>query len=763
MLGIALASLTLGATAVLAALTITGEPALAHGADHAEPASSAQAAEGDGFERAPDEFVLEGVGPGECHPAEASIGTDVECRFPLIGRIQNLADWQLPVTVDLSPGFVPDAFDRRPCRFEIGELRCSGISEFFEPGEVSVSLELDGRSRELASFFAVDSFESSYFTFLEGGLEPVAWPGRAVRLTTWRNDVDAEMRLWAVIERRAEGPARFTDPFEFVDAREVDVPQPGQNESVTTDLVSPAVPGRYVISMCEGPTASTCSVIPGHHPFQVIDPTLREVVAGHNRSDGVRVNLVFVGADLPRDTRLQPVVERLLGLEGPLVSTFDGPSVPLAELEPGDPGSDGSLSFGPFAIEPLASAADRFNFWIIDDELEDSRALFHNAEPEFSTGRDLDGFDLDHVSVVALHHQVTGRFARSEALWPSFTGQELTPDTEDIEFAGVYLAVDVEMPEFAAQTLAHEFGHSLFDLRDEYSEFGRQVVHGYPNCADGVEQAEQWWGDLVGAVDPFVDEYFALTDGFDLFVYEDLREWVTIRDVGSVTGGCYDGGGSTIRPSSDSLMNSEVPVFGAVNRRRVEAILDQFEPRVELSSTADVSLRCFPAASIAAGEPVRCSGALARFVDPGVEALLLATGDASVECAVDEVDSEGVRGVSCPELVVSGEGPWSIAVSIGNGAPAEVTRLWPLREQTDPSTSGSDDEPATVTTSVDGEEPTSTLPGGEGPTSTITGDGSVSRGWALVAGLGALIVVGLGGWWFQRASARADVRRDDDR
>ena len=743
--------------AIAVAVTTWAPSAAAHdGGDASTQVDDAdEFIEGDeGFEgTAPDEFVLEGVGPGDCHPAVASIGTPVECRFPLIGRVQRLAEWQGPITVDLRPGFAPVASERRPCVFEGATLRCSHLIDFFEDGEVAVVLELGGVERELGAFTAVDSFDQPYFSSTVGRTEPVAWPGRPVRVTTWRNDLESDDGLWALTERRVDGPERFVDPFVFVGSQELDVPEPGSFESTDSDVVAPAEPGRYVMSMCVGPGPDECSVIPGHHPFQVIDPTLHEVVPGHNRSDGDRINLVFVGAGLPEGIEVETVTRRLLGLDGPEVSTFDRPGVPIDDVDPDSDLAFGALTFGPFAVEPLRSAVDRFNFWTLEDELVDERALFHDAHPEWSSGRDLEGFDLDHVSVVALHHQVVGRFGRSEAFWPSFTGQIDTPARADLEFAGVYLAIDANWPELTARTLTHEFGHSLFDLRDEYTETGRSVTYGYPNCADGLEQAEEWWGDLVGQQDPFLEEYLAVLERMDQWIPEDLTEQLVVAELGSVTGGCYDGDGSTIRPSADSVMNSEVPVFGAVNRRRVEQVLDRFDPRVQLAGVQDVTLRCFPAASVSVGDPVRCSGAMARFVDPGPDPIVVSVGDEQVECEIDEIGSDGIRGVRCPDLTVAGEAPWPVTVGVGDGPVREITRLWPVREQSEPPASTTTTTEATTTTTVVTTEPE--------PTSTITGDGSVSPGVAAVAGAFALAVVLLGGWWFQRASAKADEQSSD--
>ncbi len=709
-------------------------------------------------------FVLEAIGPGRCLPTTAITGSLVECRFPLIGRVQRPLDWQGPVTAVVSPGI---DFDTSPlplplCVFELGELRCSRISAPFHPGGVEVSLDLDGQSRTLAQFDVVESFTYDYSVFAESGSEPVAFEGRPVRLTTWRNVELSEQSMWANVLRRVEGSERFADPLEYVSTQQMSVPEPNTFESVTNEIDPPTEPGRYVILVCVGESKETCSVIPKHISFQVIDPKLVEIVPGHNRAEAERINLVFVGSGFPDGVKVIDVARELLTADGAVLDRYEDGGITVVD----DNGAtDGSLVydivFGPFAIEPLASNMAKFNLWAIPGQIEDERAFFHNSDPEFSTGRDLDGFTIDNVSIVNLHHQAVGRYGRSEAWWTGFRGTTEVPGLDGLDFAGIYLAIDALEPLAAARTLAHEMGHALFDLRDEYFEVGRGAEYGFPNCAFGNEEATKWWGDQVGDIDPFVYDYLAVLDRYDWFYPDDIVQQLTVGEIGSVTGGCYDGGTATIRPTSDSLMNSEVPVFGAVNRLRVTQVLDQFDPRVALTQAADAVLRCFPAAQVEAGGSVLCGGQLARWVDQPSGQLEVAVGDTAVRCRIDTIDVGDVRGVNCPPLEVSGGGPWSIVKIVDGGDPVEVTRLWaPLSRQNE----NADQVQATTTTQPD--SPTSTGPGSAGTneepvTSTITGTGEFSRGWAFVSTVFAALVVGLGGWWFLLYIRRADARSDD--
>ena len=126
------------------------------------------------------------------------------------------------------------------------------------------------------------------------------------------------------------------------------------------------------------------------------------------------------------------------------------------------------------------------------------------------------------------------------------------------------------LPRSQSSTLTHEWGHALFDLRDEYVEFERSVTYGYPNCAPDEATAREWWGDLLNEVDPFFDEYLAVRESFGVETDPGFRERVR---VGLVSGGCYSPNDNAVRPTEDSMMNSEIPIFGSVNRRRVEEVL----------------------------------------------------------------------------------------------------------------------------------------------------------------------------------------------
>ncbi len=97
-----------------------------------------------------------------------------------------------------------------------------------------------------------------------------------------------------------------------------------------------------------------------------------------------------------------------------------------------------------------------------------------------------------------------------------------------------------------AKGLLHELGHSL-GLRDECVDCQQFSSAGQPNCASTKEEAEKWWGDLVGK-EPRVNY---------------------------ISGCC--GNKSYIRPSIASLMNDadKAEDFGPVNERYLRRVLEE--------------------------------------------------------------------------------------------------------------------------------------------------------------------------------------------
>lgn len=291
---------------------------------------------------------------------------------------------------------------------------------------------------------------------------------------------------------------------------------------------------------------------------------VRPLFEGHNDLDADRINLVFAPSNWNDLAAFVEYTRQILTWDGaPLLLDID--------LLPTEAPEDAvSAVFGVFSIEPWRSNRDLFNVWYLTKEVANP-ARFLNTEREVS--------GLSDELVVF----VTRDFAfDSVAGLQSFLPPDVPRRDGSQEFGDVILGVPSEFPFVSVTTLAHELGHSMFGLADEYvGDFlgydGRLDLSSYPACAEDWGEAERWWGDLEGDVDPmfeiWMDEIEALGLGFDEGTEADLRSSVAVT---YVHGGCYARPRS-YRATRDSLMNSEVPVLGSVNRRFAERILELWE------------------------------------------------------------------------------------------------------------------------------------------------------------------------------------------
>ncbi|MBI5157681.1 MAG: hypothetical protein HZA58_06645 [Acidimicrobiia bacterium] len=119
-------------------------------------------------------------------------------------------------------------------------------------------------------------------------------------------------------------------------------------------------------------------------------------------------------------------------------------------------------------------------------------------------------------------------------------------------------------------------------------------------------------------------------------------------------------------------MNSEIPVFGSVNRRRVEEVLALWSGRAGFSIDA-VAVDCNV---VVRRERVGfCSVEIAPYVDPPVDTIVLITDSGHLRCdpavAVDEVYR-----AHCGVVRFGDGGPWEVTVTAeGESAVAQVTAV----------------------------------------------------------------------------------------
>lgn len=426
-----------------------------------------------------------------------------------------------------------------------------------EPRDIRLIVEFD----DVGSLGVRDSVASDELRVLTGQALPDGVPLRF-------NDpagADRTEPLNLVVRERRTGRE-----VTRVDASALD--RDGRDTAAELDLPV----GLYRFWPCLGDDVTTCDEQPGGYAFEVISPALSPLPGGRNSDPNGRINLVFVGSDLDSarwdaaDTDLATLATEMLGLDGPVrIDEVRNPSRP-----------DQAFGWGPFSIEPLKSNAGKFNFWVLDQSVQSVGAFGTLPSGDGPVDR---GLGLPNVSIVHVSGTPDTRGAFADVA--RFGSEAAVPPRDELVFGNANMFVIPPSATSNATVLSHELGHSLFGLSDEY--FGDDGPNtGSWNCVATRADAEAKWGGLLGDVDPFAQEVLdqLVTLGIDVSQF-DLVDDTTAR----VTQGGCDGpeDGQAFRPSEESLMKFQVPVFGAGDRARVDAVLDRFDAATPDASDDD--------------------------------------------------------------------------------------------------------------------------------------------------------------------------------
>jgi len=279
-----------------------------------------------------------------------------------------------------------------------------------------------------------------------------------------------------------------------------------------------------------------------------------------------RINLVFAPSGFSNQTNFIDMAGDSLSWSG------DPYLIDSTQKITHNPSQATGAQLGTFAIEPWRSSRDRFNVWYTNVSPSFPAEWLNNENHPFSHIPNVSiltyAFDahLDNPNLTSVSGQDNVFMGPGAPVRPS-SGNP---------FANALAVIRGDLQSSGLSDVPHEFGHALLNLADEYvgqrlGYDGRPDLSSWPSCAEDMAEATAWWGGLIGQVDPMMTTWANEMSeaGFPLdvaFLSEQVK-------VANVDGGCYGPTGS-FRATTDSLMNSNMPVLGSVNRAWAQQIID---------------------------------------------------------------------------------------------------------------------------------------------------------------------------------------------
>ncbi len=299
---------------------------------------------------------------------------------------------------------------------------------------------------------------------------------------------------------------------------------------------------------------------------------IQPLVQGHNIVSADRINLVVAGMNFASLEELKASAIEMLSWNGSPVRN--------------------GVAFGPFAIEPLRSNKNKFNVWydsvLIDG---DTPALLEYKSQDRKGAIQRSGLtyvvpifinkELPNNNTFITPHADSFGIRLENNSFASLAKSNLNP-------AAVYVNTSLLT---APSQLAHELGHGIFGLADEKTDAPYQSDPNAipriqpPDCVATLADAQALWGSMIGQMDPFYYEWrntLERNGQWSTLFPADVQWWKNIDQglrVGYYYGQCYGytQGTNVIRPTDYSIMNqSQIAVFGSVNRRQIETILGFF-------------------------------------------------------------------------------------------------------------------------------------------------------------------------------------------
>lgn len=333
----------------------------------------------------------------------------------------------------------------------------------------------------------------------------------------------------------------------------------------------------FLFILCSCSKKGSDNIIPSTFILKPLDSSI-------NKLNADRINLILIGKGYKDINAFLATAKRDMAIDGKEII---------------DANSFDKVLFGLFAIEPFKGNISKFNIWYYPDQITSDTYTFIQSQKNKSNPTEND-FGLKNASYIIFTNPVAevNSFA-----FPSNILLKQPIIKENIIFGSTNVA---RYPNIAdgMSVVAHELGHSLFNLRDEYVRTGPTFTDKYGfNIAPSLSEAKLLWGDVENQIDPFyykwrekrksagywIDKSQPQQIGKDKITNENIYTWQPAEEDIKVS--YFEGGGVTItgiswRPTMTSLMSNEdvrdkswpqfPPVFGSANRKVMEDVLKQF-------------------------------------------------------------------------------------------------------------------------------------------------------------------------------------------
>ena len=380
-------------------------------------------------------------------------------------------------------------------------------------------------------------------------------------------------------------------------------------------------PEQWLIEACVGSATFNCKIVQKKTEFTVT-PNLKALpVFTETNLNADKINLVFsCDTTFKSTTDCKTSITSMMSWDGqPRPSDWSGKTTANNRAN--------TVEYGTFAIEPYKSNRDKFNILYVDNLVDNFNKILLLDNIKDS------GVDNKSTIIIRLHNIS----ARSFAYFPDY-GPKANLTKADMNFQtnlnrenyGVveqYIGVNGNDTLQSGKVIAHELGHALFGLKDEYSEPKSLITsYSYPNCQQTQSSAISDWTAITGLnqaqLDGKVDQaYYDWVNEQKKYSYYSTnlasgnfqvgRRESDFKTSYTVKGGCFGPeNGPAIKPTPFSLMSNNSPVMGTVNRARAQSILNLFGGTVKpCTNTATNPPACnkFPPCTNNATNPPSCN------------------------------------------------------------------------------------------------------------------------------------------------------------